>query len=298
MPLDVDDATPSVTVADGGGAPLRQPDVVLVATPDGRLPPPLSAKGDLVDGEVLVVEVVGLDESSRATVHQCPTGTTRPSGCRAGLAFRMGPHGGASVVVDLEDRFEVLGAEDVDCTRRDCSVVVFGSSRLEVMTVFGRPAPPPVTIDADPTAVPPGGTLTVTADQLPSGSAVEFAVCRPDGDASADCGPPTPGVRPDAAGGASATLTVSPGRCPRGATCAVAVIVDGGEPRAYAFLRIIGRSGAAYDDPRLRAGLVVAALLLGAALVLLRRTDWTPVGGDPFAGVTVPEDPFADVPDP
>jgi hypothetical protein len=78
----------------------------------------------------------------------------------------------------------------------------------------------------------------------------------------------------------------------------VAVVVDGGAPRAYAPLRIIGRSGVAYDDPRLRAGLVVAALLVGIALVLLRRTDWTPVGGDPFAGVEIPRDPFADVPDP
>ena len=36
----------------------------------------------------------------------------------------------------------------------------------------------------------------------------------------------------------------------------------------------------------------------GSRSVLLRRTDWTPVGGDPFAGVEIPRDPFADVPDP
>ena len=294
------DGTPSAPVVVSGGVapPLRPAQLVLMATSEGQLPRPLGAVGDIVDGEVLVVGVAGLEPGSRATVHQCPTGASAPSSCRAGLAFHVGPHGSASVLVDLEEVLEVAGGDHIDCARDDCSVVVFGTARLEAQTVFGEPAPPPVTLIADPVAVPPGGTLTVTADQLPSGSEAAFAVCRPDGTASVDCGAPTPGVSADRDGRASASLTVGAGRCPRGSTCAVAVVVDGGEPRAYAPLRIIGRSGVAYDDPRLRAGLVVAALLLGIALVLLRRTDWTPVGGDPFAGVEIPRDPFADVPDP
>ena len=294
------DAPPSAPVADPGGGvtPLRPPQLVLAATAEGQLPRPLGAMGDIVDGEALVVGVAGLEPGSRATVHQCPTGASAPSGCRAGLAFRVDPEGSASVLVDLEETLDVARGDDVDCARDDCSVVVFGTSRLEALTVFGEPAPPPVTLVADPAAVPPGGRLTVTADQLPSGSEAVFVVCRPDGKASADCGAPSPSVSADRDGRASAFVTVGAGRCPRGSTCAVAVVVDGGEPRAYARLRIIGRSGAAYDDPRLRAGLVVAALLVGIAFVLLRRTDWTPVGGDPFAGVEIPRDPFADLPDP
>ena len=278
--------------------PLRPPQLVLTATAEGQLPRPLGAMGDIVDGEALVVGVAGLEPGSRATVHQCPTGASAPSACRAGLAFQVGPQGRASVLVDLEEALEVAGGDDVDCTRDDCSVVVFGTSRLEAQTVFGEPAPPPVTLVADPVAVPPGGTLTVTADQLPSGSEAAFVVCRPDGRRPPTAEHQRPGVSADPDGRASASVTVGAGRCPRGSTCAVAVVVDGGEPRAVRPLRIIGRSGAAYDDPRLRAGLVVAALLVGIAFVLLRRTDWTPVGGDPFAGVEIPRDPFADVPDP
>ena len=89
------DATPSapVVVPGGGAAPLRPPQLVLTATAEGQLPRPLGAMGDIVDGEVLVVGVAGLEPGSRATVHQCPTGASAPSACRAGLAFQVGPQG-------------------------------------------------------------------------------------------------------------------------------------------------------------------------------------------------------------
>jgi hypothetical protein len=74
------------------------------------------------------------------------------------------------------------------------------------------------------------------------------------------------------------------------------VTTDGSGPLALTRLRLIGRGGAGYDDERLRAGLVAAGLLLAGAVVLLRRTDWTPVEGDPFEGVIIPADPFADDP--
>jgi hypothetical protein len=163
--------------------------------------------------------------------------------------------------------------------------------------VFDRPAPPPPTIRADPVALPPGGALTAVATGLPAGAEAAFVVCRPGGDGDADCGPPTERVRVDREGRATAPVTVNPGRCPRGTTCAVAVVVEDGGPRAFAHLRLLGRSGATYDDARLAIGLAIAGLLLLAALVLWRTTDWTPVGGDPFAGVVVPEDPFAGVDD-
>jgi hypothetical protein len=52
---------------------------------------------------------------------------------------------------------------------------------------------------------------------------------------------------------------------------------------------------AGYDEQRVAIGFGIAGLLLAVAVVLLRVTDWTPVGGDPFAGIEVPEDPFADL---
>ncbi|MEQ1785752.1 MAG: hypothetical protein ABL966_01765, partial [Acidimicrobiales bacterium] len=126
---------------------------------------------------------------------------------------------------------------------------------------------------------------------------VAFVVCRPDGDGGADCGPPTRSVVADAEGRATAAVTVGPGRCPRGAACAVGVVVGDGGPRAFDSLVLIGRGGAAYDDDRLAIGIGLAALLLLVAAALLRRTDWTPVQGDPFAGIVLPDDPFADDPE-
>lgn len=290
-----DEAEPSGASDVTGGAQLRTPAIRLVATPEGRLPqvPPLV--GNVADGTVLVVGVAGLDPASRMSVHQCPSGSHMPGGCRAGLPVSADENGSAVVLVDLEDRFEVAGAAPVDCADdAGCSIVVFGSTRLEVITVFGRPAPPPIRIEASPARVAPGGTVVATATGVPAGASTSFVVCRPAGGGEADCGDPVPAGRTDGAGQATAQVTVGAGRCPRGASCAIAVVIDDGGPRAFANVVLIGRSGAAYEDGRLRAGLGAAAILALVALWLLRRTDWTPVEGDPFAGVTIPEDPFAE----
>ena len=291
-------ATEETAVDDGtaGHAPLRQAGAVLLAVGALGLPPVPGALGDLDDGDPLVLRVNGLLPGSTATVHQCVAGARLARSCRPGLPFTVNDDQRSTVLVDLQVRFEGAG-ETVDCRRVDCSVVVFGTSRLELLTFFGQPAPQPVTVAVDPATLPPGGTLTATAEHLRPGSQASFVVCRPAGDRSADCGDPTRAglVGPD--GLVRGSVTVGSGRCPRGAQCAVAVMVDGGGPRAYAPLRLIGRGGVAYDDTRLAAGVGAASLLLLAAFALLHRTDWTPVVGDPFAGVTLPEDPFAEVDD-
>jgi hypothetical protein len=297
---DEDDEPPAqeTTVDDdtGGTPPLQQAAAVLVAVGPLGLPPVPGAVGDLRDGDPLVLRVHGLAPGSTATVHQCVAGARLARSCRPGLPFTVGDDQRSTVLVDLQARFDG-GGETVDCRRADCSIVVFGTSRLELLTVFGEPAPPPVTVDVDPGTLPPGGTLTATAEHLRAGSETSFVVCRPDGDRSADCGEPTPAVVAGADGRVRGLVTVGSGRCPRGARCAVGVIVGGGGPRAYAPLALIGRGGVAYDDTRLVTGIGLAGVLLLGALVLLRRTDWTPVEGDPFAGVTLPDDPFADVVD-
>lgn len=290
---------PSARAETDAPAPLRQPTVRVTATPSESLPAVPRTVGGLEDGTVMVLGVSGLEPGARATVHQCPTGAVDSNACRPGLPVTMSEEGRATVLVDLEDRLDVAlqGADVVECVEARCSVVVFGSSRLEVVTAFGEPAPPAVALAAEPATLPPGGTLTASAAHLPPGAEATFAVCRPGGDGTADCASPTETVVVDDAGRAVAEVTVGTGRCPRGSDCAVAVVVEGGAPRAYAPLTMIGRAGAAYDDGRLRAGLVVAGALLAGALVLLRSTDWTPVGGDPFAGVELPTDPFGDDPD-
>jgi hypothetical protein len=49
-----------------------------------------------------------------------------------------------------------------------------------------------------------------------------------------------------------------------------------------------------YDTARLRIGVLAAAAFAFAAVLLLWRTDWTPVIADPFAGIELPDDPFAE----
>jgi hypothetical protein len=201
----------------------------------------------------------------------------------------------ATVLIELRERLDA-SPHRIDCTEAPCSLVVFGSARLELLTTFGGATPPPVVVRTEPRAVEPGGEVTATARDLPPGARASFTVCRPGGGSTLDCGEPADHGIVDRSGRAEATVEVGAGRCPRGATCAVAVTIDGGAPLAYARLQVIGRAGAGYEEARLRAGLVAAGLLLAGALLLLRRTDWTPVEGDPFAGVILPEDPFADDP--
>ncbi len=293
-----EEGTPPVSTVPVGPPPLRQPTINLVAGLEDELPLVPGVVGDLAEGEVVVLGVAGLDPGSAATVHQCPTGAARPSACRAGVPLSADDGGRAVVLVDLQDRLAVGGADEVPCVgarTTGCSIVVFGSARLEVVTVFGAAAPPPIGVSADPPAVPPGGTTQVMATGLPRGARASFAICRPGGRGEADCGAETATVAVDDTGRAMGTITVPAGRCPRGGTCGIAVLVgDDGGPQAFASLLLIGRAGPGYDHGRLRLGLGAAAALLLIAVGLLRRTDWTAVEGDPFAGVTIPDDPFAE----
>jgi hypothetical protein len=79
---------------------------------------------------------------------------------------------------------------------------------------------------------------------------------------------------------------VGTGECRRGRPCAIGVL-GGSQWAAVARLALAGTAGA--DPPRNRVvtGWVVAAAASVAGVVLVRRTDWAPAGGDPFAGISV-----------
>ncbi|MEQ1787008.1 MAG: hypothetical protein ABL966_08140, partial [Acidimicrobiales bacterium] len=156
------EAAPRVSTERGGSPPLRPTTLFLAAPPADRLPPVPPALGDLESGTAMVLSLHGLDAGERVTVHQCPAGAADAASCRAGLPAITDDGGRATVLVDLEDTFEVSGVGPVRCADTGCSIVAFGSSRLEVLTVFGAPAPPPVEVRADPTVLPPGATLTAT----------------------------------------------------------------------------------------------------------------------------------------
>ena len=243
-----------------------------------------------------MVGVAGLEPDSRATVHQCPTGASAPSACRAGPAVPRGSDTGEpSVLVDLEDGFEVGAAATTssaladDVQRRGVRVVApRGDDRVRRAGATARSRS-----SADPVAVPPGGTLTATAERLPSGSEAAFVVCRPDGEASADCGTPTPGRVRGSDGRASALRH----RRRRPVPAGIDLRRGGGRRRRRtACLRAAAAHRPARGRLRRRTARAPVWCVAGAPA---RGSRWcscaAPTGprsdGDPFAGVEIPETP-------
>ena len=170
---------------------------------------------------------------------------------------------------------------------RECSIVVFGSSRLEVVTVFGQPAPPPVTVVADPTAVPPGGTLTATAASLPSGvdGGLRRLPARTE-TRTADCGrPPTPCVVDDegraaAAGDGRARVAAHAGRHLRGGR--------GRRRRRAPCVRAARGSSAAAGPPTTTLALALGLAVAGAAARRPRSSCCGAPTGPRSAGIPSP----------
>lgn len=294
------EAPTTTTSVTPGPVPLRAPTLVLRAPRAERPPSPARAVGDLADGELVVVAIDAPEPLRTGTVHQCPTGAIDPADCRDGLPITTDDRGRARALLDLRDRFDSRGRGEVDC-RDDlgCSLVFFGPTRLEVRTIFDGPAPPAVRVEAQPAQVEEGVATRTVARNVPPGARVTFALCRWSTDERVvSCGARSVPTRADARGLASGEVLVDGDACGRGESCFVAVAVEDGDPVAFGFLRVTGAAGAVYDDGRLTAGLAAAALLLLGAAWLLRRTDWTPVDGDPFRDVVLPDDPFEGVDEP
>lgn len=272
----------------GGGAPSDTPDIELRAERTGDLPLAPSTIGGLADDDVLLVDVAGFHPRSDAAVVQC--GWT-PSGrsCEQLLTVSFDGRGHARFLVRVSAEVASVDCREAD---RPCVLAVVGGDRRAVaVTAFGKVAPSPMTITASPTRASPGDSVRVTLDHLPPSSPVSVVLCSP-GPSAPRCGPSLASFEADRDGRARGSVTIGDG-CARGQTCGLALVLDGeDEPVGSTPFSVTGSAGATYDQGRLRAGLLAAALLGATALVLLRRTDWTPVIADPFAGVELDDDPF------
>ena len=272
---------------------VREPDVVLTLPAD-PFEAPVVLEG-LEDRDVRMVEVA---VEGRVTLHQCAAGAVTADRCAAGV-IADGVDRSPSALVEVRARISTP-AGPVDCAASACVLAAFDGPEpiLDVPLVFGGAARPQPRVTIRPaTGVQAGQDVTVTVDGLPSGAEGLVAFCTADEDATrARC-------REDAAvelsptadrgGEASAILRLE--GCPRTDRCAVRVAVDGAPP-AYAELAFASPPGPDLGGGQLAGGLAAAGALFVAAVVLVRRTDWTNPDGDPFAGIDVGhDDPFAGI---
>lgn len=286
---------------DGTGArfavPTRRPDVVLVP-PDERaaFPGPPPAISGLARRDVVMVEA-HVGRQGELLAAQCEVGTLR---CGPAVPVQPDDEGVVRALVAVERTLRFAGAS-IDCGERPCALVIGDDDVIfSVPLVFGARAPTPTLEVSGGRALPPDDEVLVTLRDFPPGP-VTVTLCAPPGPVDPRaCGAPAPEVVVDvpATGHASVRYPVRAGAvgssgatCRAGEACAVASPGVAAAPAEITFARL-----AEADPParRVAIGIAAAIALLALAAWLVRRTDWTPVEGDPFAGVVL-SDPFDDI---
>jgi hypothetical protein len=281
---------------------VRRPDerITDVEVGDDAFAAPVGAIDDLTDGEVRLIEIDGLPAADGALARQCQPGDGR---CGLAVPIQADDDGRARFLFEFAER---LRADPTDCTREPCTLVVHdadGDQVAAVPLVFGATVDGGVLSVERPRAVATGESVAVSLTGFRPGP-VTVALCAPPGPADAEsCGAPGPEVVAtiSASGAATVELPVAEGavgsrgaRCARGLPCAVAVL---GRPDiAVVEIGFAGSADARPGTTQVIVGLSIAALLLAAAAIAIRRGPWTPPGGDPFAGIEI-DDPFADLDD-
>lgn len=276
--------------------PLRQRDLALGAPGDAfDGPDPL---GLLADGDVRLIRVLVDDqEGQRVSLHQCAARALTAERCAEGVAAEPGVDRSPTVLVELDRRIDTM-AGPVDCAEEACVLAVFAGATplFDVPLAFGAEAPDRPRVSVAPASdLRPGQEVTVTVTGFPTRADGSVAFCAAAEDATrprcqeAESEP----LAPDRNGRAATTVRVT--GCPRLERCAVR-IAAGAAPLAYAELTFASPPGPDLDDGRVGAGLAAAGGLLLVAVLLIRRGDWDPPGGDPFTGIDlVHDDPFAGI---
>lgn len=246
---------------------------------------------------VLRVRVVGFDAYQRATARQCRTVGGRTD-CGNLLPVQFGADGTAEFQYVVRADF-APGGPDGDpagtCGLGDpvCLVVVTSLDtrhRAELQTLFGAAMKRPGTATVTPAGpYEEGQVVTVHVEGLPPGTTAQVTTCAaPTVSDPGRCGAPAPVATlvtgPDGTGDAQLTVTRGPVGtrqlpCDHDHACALVVVTEAAGVRVPAVgLQFAALPGAVYDRVRLTMGLLVAAVLLSGAAILIRGTDWAPVG--------------------
>lgn len=284
------DGTPGTSVT------AMEPDAVVVDARLGAAGQHTSAP--VLDGlppaAVLHLRVSGFEPSAKGTAQQCRGGVADRV-CGNPLTVQFDDRGVASFQYLVHDDLGRLDAAGDGCSLDDAPCVVTvtsldGRRRVELDTVFGDRLPPRGLMVVEPDAgLQDGETVTVVLTGLPSGRHVTVTTCIVhSAPAARRCGSPAPTatvvIGDD--GSARTTLAVTRGpvgaarrACEHGPGCAVAALADRADVRVDPVPIAFGAlPGAEYDPTRLALGLGLAAVLVGLAAGIVRRTDWAAVG--------------------
>ena len=260
--------------------------------PAGGFAPLPPVVGALQPATVLRVRVDGFEPFARARARQCVEEESRV--CRNTVDVQFGEDGSASFQYLVTDDFaRGRAAGRCGAGAAPCFLVVEavdGDERAQAQTVFRDPVPAPPRLRVTPsTGLVDGGTVRVAVENLPPGARAEVVLCAPPRGFGPDrCGRPGPAAPLKAAadGSGAAVLAVRSGPvgrdrvfCGHGAPCGVSVVSEVLTRRPSVVpVRFAAPPGAGVSPVRLGAGLAAAALLLGIAVGLVRRTDWSPIG--------------------
>lgn len=241
----VEPATPTVTNAPTPS--VVTPDVTLSAGASDLEPPP--AVGGVEDGDVLVVRVVGFPESSSGTIAVCAAGR-----CPTPFPVNFDSEGQATVQYRVElDASRCL-------TNAGCRLEVRGDDRaaIALLTSGSLPDRPAGRFVGSATMVPGQDVRLITPGRAED--EVQVLGCGRGAVRRSEC----------------RELPVRGGRVavPRGVERLVLIDPTTALPIAPSQQVDLVGVRPSYDRVRVGLGLLVGAVLLGAALLMGRRTDW------------------------
>ncbi|MDP1807487.1 MAG: hypothetical protein Q8K72_20080, partial [Acidimicrobiales bacterium] len=261
------------------------PVVVMHAGDADRFLPYQPVSG-LVPDAVVRVRVDGFDWHERGSVRQCVVELGHQTACGEPFPVQFDGDGRADF------QFAVRGDIAAGACRigqPTCLLRVAGESgdrQVSVQTVLVDVLTPGEVRIEPAVPLADGQTVDVIVSGFPPGATATAVLCAPPEIYDARlCGLPDPTstFAIDPAGTGRTTLTVSAGRlgseaalCGPRRVCGVAVVVGGGFVAAPVTpVQFSLGPGVAYDGGRVLLGVLVALALIGAALVIARRTDWT-----------------------
>lgn len=280
----VDERTPPLPVArvrGGGSVPV----VVMHAADTDRFLPYQPISG-LVPDAVVRVQVDGFDWHERGSVRQCVVELGHLTACGEPFPVQFDGDGRADF------QFAVRGDIAPGACRigqPTCLLKVTGESgtrQASVQTVLVD-ALTKGDVRIEPAGpVADGQTVDVIVSGFPAGATATAVLCAPPETYDARrCGRPEPTstFAIDGTGAGRTTLTVAAGRlgseaalCGPRRECGVSVVVGGGFVAAPVTPVQFSRGpGVAYEGGRVLLGVLAAMVLIGAALLIVRRTDWT-----------------------